>query len=229
MEIRIDGRPVGTTTRTPGHDYELAVGRCLVEGLLHGRTVHTVRYCGTGSAAETGFNVVTVETAGPDDVAVVPMAPSCGWSGSDLIDDQAIRNPPLPSALTVAPALLAAVASAVADGGDLVGRTGAGHVAAAFDASGAVDPVREDLDAANAVDKVVGRLVLDGRRPAAGIGLCTTGPADFRLVQQAWAAGCTVVLAGSPATSLAVDTAGRAGIVLAWTTAAGSVAIGVEH
>jgi FdhD protein len=98
---------------------------------------------------------------------------------------------------------------------DLFGRTGGVHAAAAFDADGEVFLVREDIGRHNAVDKVVGRMLLDDRRPPAGAGLFVSGRASFEMVQKAWAAGFGVVLAVSGPSALAVHTARRAGMVLA--------------
>src|SRR5688572_24861287 len=71
LEIRLDDELVTTTMRTPGHDFELAAGLCFTDGLLDGAPVEGVRYCATGSAVDTEFNVVTVDTAG---LAPVPAA-----------------------------------------------------------------------------------------------------------------------------------------------------------
>ena len=85
LEIRVDGVTVNTTMRTPGHDYELAAGWCLGEGLLDGAELRGIRYCATGSAVDTEFNVVTVDTVG----RTVPLQPrlntttsSCGICGA---------------------------------------------------------------------------------------------------------------------------------------------------
>ncbi len=101
----------------------------------------------------------------------------------------------------------------------LFSATGGVHAAAAFDASGAPIVVREDIGRHNAVDKVVGRLLLDnaaldGALPAAGLGLFVSGRASFEIVQKAWAAGFATVVAVSAPSSLAVDTATAAGITL---------------
>jgi FdhD protein len=93
-------------------------------------------------------------------------------------------------------------------------QTGAVHAAAAFNVDGDVLVVREDVGRHNAVDKVVGRLLLDHALPAHGLGLFVSSRASFEMVQKAWAAGFgTLVSVGAP-TLLAVQTAKTAGISL---------------
>jgi FdhD protein len=92
--------------------------------------------------------------------------------------------------------------------------TGSVHAAGAFDARGAMLEVREDIGRHNAVDKVVGRLLLDDRLPADGLGLVVSGRASFELVQKAWAAGFAAMVAVSGPSALAVETARRAGLTL---------------
>jgi FdhD protein len=94
-------------------------------------------------------------------------------------------------------------------------RTGAVHAAAAFTPDGAPVVVREDVGRHNAVDKVVGRLLLDGALPAHQLGLFVSGRASFELVQKAWAAGFAALVAVSAPTSLAVEAARSAGLTLA--------------
>ena len=219
LEIRLDGSRVTTTMRTPGHDYELAVGFCLTEGLLAGAPVQTVRYCATGSAVDTAFNVVTVETGGlaPDPAPrLTTTTSSCGWCGTDQVDDVAARLTPLVGDRPVfAPEALAAMPERVAPLQELFATTGGVHAAAAFDEAGDVVLVREDIGRHNAVDKVVGRLLLDGRLPAHGLGLFVSGRTSFEIVQKAWAAGLGTVVAVSAPSSLAIEAAKRAGITLA--------------
>jgi FdhD protein len=218
MQIRLDGELVATTMRTPGHDYELAAGWCFTEGLLAGAPVTTVRYCATGGAAETTFNVVTVDTGGlaPPPVARLTTATSsCGLCGSESLTALASRLAPLRTAAEPVPlAVLLAVPDAVRAAQELFAQTGAVHAAAAFDRTGQVLVVREDVGRHNAVDKVVGRLLLDGRLPASALGLFVSGRASFELVQKAWAAGFDTMVAVSAPTALAVETARAAGVRL---------------
>ncbi len=218
MTIQLDGHRAATTMRTPGHDYELAVGFCHTDGLLGGARVIGVRYCADGAAGDTEFNVVTVETGGRAPVPTPRIGnttSSCGWCGTDAIDDLCASLPPLPDTAPIPLSVLAAMPDAVLGGQSLFSTTGAVHAAAAFDATGRVLLTREDVGRHNAVDKVVGRMLLDGALPATGLGLFVSGRASFELVQKAWAAGFATLVAVSAPTSLAVQTARRAGLRLA--------------
>jgi FdhD protein len=218
MTVQLDGTTVSTTMRTPGNDYELAVGFCLTEGLLAGAAIIGVRYCAAGPAIESAFNVVTVDTGGRAPTPTARLGTttsSCGLCGSESIDTLCARLTPLPATPPIPLGVLAAVPDAVRAGQGLFESTGAVHAAAAFDTTGAVIAVREDVGRHNAVDKVVGRMLLDGRLPATGLGLYVSGRASFELVQKAWSAGFGTLVAVSAPTSLAVHTARRAGLTLA--------------
>jgi FdhD protein len=218
LEIRLDDHLVTTTMRTPGHDFELAAGFLHADGLLAGAPVTGIRYCATGAAVATGFNVVTVETAGRAPAPaprLTTTTASCGLCGSSSLAGLTARLTPLPPSPPIPPAVLVTVPEAVLGHQGLFSSTGGVHAAAVFDATGAVSLVREDVGRHNAVDKVVGRLLLDGRLPATGLGLFVSGRASFEMVQKAWAAGFATVLAVSAPTSLAVDAARAAGLVLA--------------
>ena len=218
LEIRLDGTRVATTMRTPGHDYELAVGFCFTDGLLAGAPVQRVRYCATGSAVETGLNVGTVDTGGrapQPQPRLTTTTSSCGWCGTGAVDDVAARLTSLPDPRPFDPEVLGAVVDRVRDAQELFDLTGGVHAAAAFDASGTPLVVREDIWRHNAVDKGGGRLLLDQRLPAPELGLFVSGRTSFEIIQKAWAAGFATVVAVSAPSSLAVEAARRAGITLA--------------
>jgi FdhD protein len=217
LEIHLDGTLVATTMRTPGHDFELAAGFCFADGLLGGAAVRQCRYCGTGSAVESEFNVVTVDTGGqapPPRPRLTAVTSACGMCGTAAIDEVRERLHALPPARPIPLAVLAAVAESAAAGTELFGLTGAVHAAATFDREGRTLAVREDIGRHNAVDKVVGRMLLDGELPAVGLGLWVSGRASFEIVQKAWAAGLATIVAVSAPSSLAVAAARLAGITL---------------
>ncbi len=217
LSIQLDGTLVATTMRTPGHDYELAVGFLHAEAMLAGAPVTGVRYCADGSAVDTEFNVVTVETSG---VAPTPTprlgstSSSCGICGADAIDELTSRLAPLDEAL-FDPLFLAEIADRVVASQDLFAKTGAVHAAATFDHDGSIIHVREDIGRHNAVDKIVGRMILDGEQPTSGLGLFVSGRASFEMVQKAWAAGFGTVVSVSAPSALAVETANAGNIQLA--------------
>jgi FdhD protein len=217
LEVHLDGHLVGTTMRTPGHDFELAVGLVHGDGLLAGAAVLTCRYCATGSAVESAFNVVSVDTGGvaPEPIPRLTTSTSaCGMCGSTAIDELRDRIAPLPVGDPWPVELLAGVPTAVHPDQDLFAATGAVHSAAAFDRSGTPLVVREDIGRHNAVDKVVGRLLLDGSLPATDLGLYVSGRASFEIVQKAWAAGFSALVAVSAPSALAVEAARQSGMTL---------------
>ncbi len=222
MSIQLDGTLVSSTMRTPGHDYELAVGFCLTEGLLAGAPVIGVRYCADGSAVDSEFNVVTVETGGraPEPTPRLGnVSSSCGWCGSEQLDDLCTRLTPLPDGGAIDLDVIGAISDTVLAGQGLFSSTGSVHAAAAFDSSGKVLITREDVGRHNAVDKVIGALALGQldlpALPATGTGLFVSGRASIEMVQKAWAAGFSTLVAVSAPTALAVDAARRANLVLA--------------
>ena len=218
LAIDLDGTLVATTMRTPGHDFELAVGFCFTDGLLGDAPVLRCRYCGTGSAVDTEFNAVSVETGGrapPPTPRLTTTTSSCGLCGSASLDELCDRLTPLPAAEPFALEVLVEATEKAAADQDLFAATGAVHAAAAFDREGTPLVVREDIGRHNAVDKVVGHLLLGGALPAADLGLFVSGRASFEIVQKAWAAGFTAVVAVSAPSALAVDTARAAGLQLA--------------
>ncbi len=204
MEIRLDDHVVTTTMRTPGHDFELAAGLCFSDGP-------------TAPAVDSDFNVVTVETAG---VAPVPAArlstttSSCGLCGTADLAAVGNRLKPLTDLTPIALGVLAGVPDRVRAAQGLFDATGGVHAAAAVTPSGEPIVVREDIGRHNAVDKVIGRLLLDGELPAGGLGLFVSGRASFEIVVKAWAAGFSAVVAVSAPSALAVDTARAAGLTL---------------
>ena len=217
MSIELDGTRVSTTMRTPGNDYELAVGICHTEGLLGNAKVTGVRYCADGPAIESEFNIVTVDTGGkaPEPTPRLgSTSSSCGLCGSEAIEQLTDRLAPL-DAEPFDPTLLIDVAERVREAQPLFLKTGAVHAAASFTPDGEIVHLREDIGRHNAVDKIVGRMILDDEMPTPGLGLFVSGRASFEMVQKAWAGGFGTIVSVSAPSALAIDTARAGGIQLA--------------
>ena len=213
MSIRLDGTLVSTTMRTPGHDFELAVGFCFTEGLLDGAPVTGVRYCAT-AARSTPSSTSSPSRPGPgadaDTAArqhVVELWHLRDANSSTTSPTASRRSPPTePFDL----ALLHVVPDLVAERPAPVRRAPARVTPPRRSiATVRVLVVREDIGRHNAVDKVVGRMLLEGR-PGDGLGLCVSGRASFEMVQKAWAAGFATLVSVSAPTALAVEAARRA-------------------
>jgi FdhD protein len=200
LEIRVDGRPVAVTMRTPGHDEELALGFLHGEGLIDGPRE-------AGPAADLAANVV--EVAGPllrdPGTRAFYATSSCGVCGKGALEEVAVHAPALGDGPEVARELLADLPERLAQ--PAFERSGGLHATGLFDATGELVCAREDVGRHNALDKVVGRALLDGLVPLAASVLCVSGRLAFELVQKAAVAGCPILVGVGAPTSLAVELA----------------------
>jgi FdhD protein len=219
MEIRVQApgtaaEPLAVTMRTPGNDFELAVGFCVTEGILRDReNLAEVAYCLDDEGTQE-FNVVTlrVRTAvdlGPKRSFAVNA--SCGLCGKQTLDDLEVLCPPVADGPQVTRAVLAALPDRLRTAQRLFDETGGLHAAARFTSDGELQVVREDVGRHNALDKLVGHAFLSGELPLATTVLMVSGRMSFEIVQKAAVAGIPVLCAVSAPSSLAVDAAERFG------------------
>ena len=225
LEIRAQGETLAITMRTPGADRELAVGFLFAEGVIGSRDdIGSVSHCGRPDQEGYGNIIDVVPGAGVsldiDRLSATRRGTlttsACGVCGRRSVDDVIARCAPLP----VAPGLISAAAIVAAVDGlrarqPNFARTGGIHGAALLDAEGEVLSAFEDIGRHNAVDKVVGALVLTGRIPGGAAALLVvSGRASYEVVQKASAARVPVIASVSAASSLAVDLARASGITL---------------
>jgi FdhD protein len=208
LEIRAGGEALAVTMRTPGHDEELAVGFLHGEGLLAG-PVEAV-----GPTADLAGNVVEVRAP----LRRLPAGrrfyttSSCGVCGKGALDEVAVHAPRLEAGPQVERALLAALPDRLRQPG--FEATGGLHATGLFTPAGELLAVREDVGRHNAMDKLVGRAVLDGDVPLRDRILCVSGRLSFELVQKAVVAGCPVLVGVGAPTSLAVELAADRNLTL---------------
>jgi FdhD protein len=221
MEIRAGplGQPaeaVAVTMRTPGRDFELATGFLFTEGLIGSADVQKVSYCDELDG-EQAYNVVTVRTRAP----IEPHAErnfyttsSCGICGKAALDQVEVSCEAVTSDIRVTGEVVRGLPGALRPAQKLFEQTGGLHAAGLFTASGGVVTVREDVGRHNAVDKVIGKMLLEGALPLSDRVLMVSGRASFEIVQKAAVAGLPFVCAVSAPSSLAVEAADRLGITL---------------
>jgi FdhD protein len=223
LEIRVQGpgqelRPVAVTMRTPGGDFELAVGFLFTEGLIAPADVSRVAYCDTLPGEDQRYNIVAVTLARPFDFDRLKRnfyaTSSCGVCGKAALDDIEVRCAPVATGTRVPIDTLLGLPGALRAAQRLFERTGGLHAAGLFTAGGDVVSVREDVGRHNAVDKVVGEQVLAGRVPLDGHVLQVSGRLSFEIVQKAAVAGVPIVSAVSAPSSLAVEAGERFGMTL---------------
>ena len=225
LEIRVGGTQLAITMRTPGHDFDLAAGFLVSEGVIaKGSDFGAARYCaGATVDGENTYNVLDV-TLGFGVPAPDPSlernfytTSSCGLCGKASIDAvrtlsrHAVSDDPL----TIDAELLATFPDRLRAGQDVFEKTGGLHAAALFDGrTGELLVLREDVGRHNAVDKVVGWALKENLLPLTGMVLMVSGRASFELTQKASMAGIPVLAAVSAPSSLAVELAGELGLTV---------------
>jgi FdhD protein len=216
LEIRVDGRALTITMRTPGQDEELALGFLYGEGLIDAPRA---------AGLTEDFAANTVEVAGP--LSRDPgerrfyTTSSCGVCGKGSLEEVAVYAPDLPPGPQIERALLADLPERLRQ--PTFTRTGGLHATGLFTPTGELELVREDVGRHNAMDKVIGRSLLDGRLPLHQRVLCVSGRLSFELVQKAAVAGAPILVGVGAPTSLAIDLAADRGMTLGGFARGGSV------
>jgi FdhD protein len=201
LEIRIDGRAVAVTMRTPGNDEELALGFCLSEGI----SARAARV-----PDDLAANVIDVDADGYDPARVQRnfyTSSSCGVCGKGALEAVAVDAPPVESALRVSVQVLVSLPERLRSAQRAFAETGGLHATGLLDAGGNVRCVREDVGRHNAMDKVIGWAHRTGALPLEDAVLCVSGRLSFELVQKAAVAGCPIAVAVGAPSSLAVELA----------------------
>jgi FdhD protein len=223
LEIRVQGpgqeqRSVAVTMRTPGGDFELAVGFLFTEGLIVPSDVSRVAYCDTLPGEEQQYNIVSVTLNRPFDFDRLKRnfyaTSSCGVCGKAALDDIEVRCVPVATGTEVSGEILLTLPGALRKAQKVFERTGGLHAAGLFTANGQLVSVREDVGRHNAVDKIVGEQALAGNVPLADHVLQVSGRLSFEIVQKAAVAGIPIVSAVSAPSSLAVEAGERFGMTL---------------
>jgi FdhD protein len=224
LEIRVDGRPLAVTMRTPGDDLDLAHGFLLTEGVIADVAhIAIARYCDSvDDAGRNTYNVLDLDLAPGVPAPVVGIernfytTSSCGVCGKASID--AVRTKtsyePRGDTTPVRPEILVGLPDALRAAQKVFDKTGGLHAAGLFTADGELLALREDVGRHNAVDKVLGWALRQGLVPLAGHILMVSGRASFELVQKALMAGVPTLAAVSAPSTLAAELADESGMTL---------------
>jgi FdhD protein len=211
LEIRVGDQPLSVTMRTPGHDLELAAGFLFTEGLIQRREqITAINYAENRKRTERG-NVVQIDVQPGISLGLQRLqrnffaASSCGICGKTSIESVRLRGILPPNAdFRLDPEVLCGFPESLRDAQAIFGRTGGLHAAGLFTARGELVAQREDVGRHNAVDKIVGWALLEGRLPLSEYVLMVSGRGGFEIVQKAGVAGLPVVASVSAPSSLAV-------------------------
>ena len=231
LEIRVEGRSLAIVMRTPGDDHELTAGFLVTEGLVcTAADIADIRHAphcrkpGAGAPTALGSmdgNVIEVRLSKPENLDLGKLtrhlftSSSCGICSKASIDAVRRQFPPLEDACRVKSKVFLELPARLAAAQKTFKRTGGLHACALFDLTGKLVALREDVGRHNALDKVVGWALLEGRLPLRRHILLLSGRISFEMMQKALAAGIPVVAAISAPTSLAVEFAQESGLTLA--------------
>jgi FdhD protein len=209
LEIRVRGRSVAVTMRTPGRDRDLVAGFLLTEGIVgKAGDIVEIAPCLESDAPENTLNVFLAPSVEFDFEQLtrhVFASSSCGLCGKASIEAVHQHFPPIESKLTVRAKLLAELPDRMRAAQETFAQTGGLHAAAVFGAKGKLVVLREDVGRHNAVDKVLGYALLEGKLPLDAHVLLVSGRASFEIMQKALAARIPIVAAVSAPSSLAVE------------------------
>jgi len=221
LELRLGGASLAVVMRTPGEDVELAMGFLVTERVIESAAqVASVRHAALAPDAEAAENVMQVVLA--DDVVVdfdrlrrnLYSSSSCGICGKATIENVLASAPPLRDTVRFPADFFYALPERLRQSQVAFERTGGMHAAGLFAADGSLLVVREDVGRHNAVDKVIGWALRNGRVPLEGCVLLVSGRVSYEIVQKALAARVPVVAAVSAPSSLAIELAARSGVTL---------------
>jgi FdhD protein len=222
LEIRVRKQPLAVTMRTPGQDIDLAMGFLLTEGVIaEAGDVVTAQLC-AGTDTPNTYNVVDIVLGADVPPPVTDPSrnfyttSSCGVCGKASIDAVRVRSQfsVAGDPLSVPAHTLSLLPDRLRAAQRTFERTGGLHAAGLFTAEGELLVLREDVGRHNAVDKVIGWALRDGRLPLTGHILLVSGRASFELTQKAWMAGLPMLAAVSAPSTLAAELADEAGLTL---------------
>ena len=224
LEIRLHDRPFAVVMRTPGADRELAAGFLLSEGVISSADdLGALEHCRHPDHPHV-HNVVNAFLLGDASHALserlaerrnVVANASCGVCGRTSIDSLKVRVASIEARSIIAPEVMRSLPDRLRARQPIFDRTGALHAAGVFTMAGECLTIAEDVGRHNAVDKVIGTMMLDGHLPLTGHALVVSGRSSYEIVQKAWVAGLEIICAVSAPSSLAIELAQEAGVTLA--------------
>ncbi len=216
LEIRVDGAALAVTMRTPGHDEELALGFLYGEGLIDEPRP-------AGLTDDLANNIIEVRGPLTRDLGERRFytTSSCGVCGKGALEEVAVHSAPLGAGPAIARSLAADLPNRLEQ--PTFASTGGVHATGLFAADGELIYTREDVGRHNAMDKVIGRALLDGLVPLGDRVLCVSGRLSFELVQKAAVAGAPILVGVGAPSSLAIELADDRGLTLCGFARGGNV------